>query len=282
VAAKLVADSDEVVMITSSGQAIRFPVKLLRSASRTSGGVRGIKLDRGGRVVSLEVVTPKHELFSITEKGFGKRTPFEEYRVTNRGGQGIRNYQITPKTGNVIASRTVHSGMELIVISKDGIVIRTRMDQIRMTGRSAQGVSVINVAPGDSVASLATIEMGTGGPGGGGPKDTGPDDGAEQGTLEGIEAPAAGERKGSRKPTPIRGRTPRAAASSAPKKAASAASKKSGPARKTGPAAKKAAPARKAAASPPRRAAPSHPAPRKPAPRRPASRGPKSARLKKR
>jgi DNA gyrase subunit A len=267
VAAKLVHENDEVVMITSSGQAIRFPVNKLRSASRTSGGVRGIKLDKGGKVVSLEVVTSGHELFSISEKGFGKRTPFGEYRITNRGGSGIRNYQITPKTGPVVASRTVHSGMELIVISKDGIVIRTRMDQIRMTGRSAQGVSVINVAPGDSVASLATIEMGNGSPNGG-PKGTvDPDGDAEQGTLDGIE-PAV-EKKG-RKPTPIRGRSgkPRAAAPAAKRAAPQPAPAKKAPA-------KKAAPARPAAKK-------SAPPPRRPAPKGPSRRGPKSARLKKR
>jgi DNA gyrase subunit A len=272
VAAKLVADKDEVVLITSNGQAIRFPVSVLRSASRTSGGVRGIKLDKGGRVVSLEVVTPRHELFSITEKGFGKRTPFEEYRVTNRGGQGIRNYQIAPKTGAVVASRTVHSGMELIVISKDGIVIRTRMDQIRMTGRAAQGVSVINVAPGDSVASLATIEMGAGG--NGGPKgatEPDPDGDAQQGTLDGIET-AEAPKKG-RKPTPIRGRQARAAAPAAKKPAA----KKATPV----PAKKSAPPARKASSRPAssRKAAPAR---RAPDPRGPSRRGPKSARLKKR
>ncbi len=268
VAAKLVHDNDEIVMITSNGQAIRFPVAVLRSASRTSGGVRGIKLDKGGRVMSLEVVTAGHELFSITEKGFGKRTPFDEYRITNRGGQGVRNYQIAPKTGKVVASRTVHSGMELIVISKDGIVIRTRMDQIRMTGRAAQGVSVINVATGDSVASLATIEMGATGPGGGpkGGDDDGGEPPAEQGTLDGIE-PAQGERPakgGSRKPTPIRGRQTRAAAPVPTKKAAA----------KAAPAAKKPAPS--TAARPTSRAA------SKAQSRRPASRGPRSARLKKR
>ncbi|MBI5289882.1 MAG: DNA gyrase subunit A [Chloroflexi bacterium] len=273
VAAKLVHDNDEIVMITSNGQAIRFPVTVLRSASRTSGGVRGIKLDKGGRVVSLEVVTPGHELFSITEKGFGKRTPFDEYRITNRGGQGVRNYQIAPKTGKVIASRTVHSGMELIVISKDGIVIRTRMDQIRMTGRSAQGVSVINVATGDSVASLATIEMGATGPGGGpkGGGDDGDEPEGEQGRLDGIEAPGGKlANGGSKKPTPIRGRQARAAA---PAPARNAAAKPS-PATKqaaTKPVASK--PASRAAAKPPAR---------KPAPRRPASRGLRSARLKKR
>ncbi len=253
VAAKVVHENDEVVLITTNGQAIRFPVAKLRSASRTSGGVRGIKLDKGGKVVSLEVVTPGHELFSISEKGYGKRTLFEEYRITNRGGQGVRNYQITEKTGKVIASRTVNSTMELIVISKDGIVIRTRMDQIRMTGRSAQGVSVINVAQNDSVASLATIEMGNGGPlGPKGSGDTDPDDEAEQGTLDGIEAPSTDDApKGKpKKPTPIRGRGSRAAAP-APVR----------PTAKAAPAAKKASP------------------PKAPAP---ARRGPKSARLKKR
>jgi hypothetical protein len=159
------------------------------------------------------------------------------------------------------------------VISKDGIVIRTRMDQIRMTGRAAQGVSVINVAAGDSVASLATIEMGNGGPTAGGPKG-GPDDSAEQGTLEGIDAAPA--TKG-RKPTPIRGRQPSTRAS------APVPAKKSRPQPK--PAAKKA----QAKKSPGKKAAPARPAsrkasppPRRPAPKGPSRRGPKSARLKKR
>ncbi|TAK71835.1 MAG: DNA gyrase subunit A [Dehalococcoidia bacterium] len=182
IAAKLCHDDDEIVMITSNGQAIRFAVAELRSASRTSGGVRGIKLAKGGKVVSLEVVTSGHELFSITENGFGKRTPFEEYSAHHRGGQGIRNYEITKKTGVVVASRTVNAAMELIVISQDGIVIRTRMDSIRMTGRSAQGVSVINVAPGDCVASLATIDMSA--PTNGGPKEPEP----KQPPLAGMDA----------------------------------------------------------------------------------------------
>jgi DNA gyrase subunit A len=208
IAAKLVHDDDEVVMITSNGQAIRFNVSELRSASRTSGGVRGIKLAKGGKVVSLEVVTPNHELFSITEHGFGKRTPFEDYPTHHRGGQGVRNYEITKKTGQVVASRTVNAAMELIVISSDGIVIRTRMDQIRMTGRSAQGVSVISVGQGDSVASLATIDMATNGNG----KPPQPE--GNQEPLAGMAAPEAGAPKGGKapagkkappkKPTPIR------------------------------------------------------------------------------
>ncbi|MHB8684161.1 MAG: DNA gyrase subunit A [Dehalococcoidia bacterium] len=220
IAAKLVHEDDEVVMITSNGQAIRFPVSVLRSASRTSGGVRGIKLEKGGKVVSLEVVTPDHELFSITENGYGKRTLFEEYRVTNRGGQGVRNYAITAKTGKVIASRTVNAAQELIVISQDGIVIRTRMDSIRMTGRSAQGVSVINVAPGDCVASLATIDMGANGNGNGGGKgprggpdgDDGGEPDAKQPPLAGMEPPKPRAKPAPKKPTPIKPRAQRAAA----------------------------------------------------------------------
>ncbi|MBF6601164.1 MAG: DNA gyrase subunit A [Dehalococcoidia bacterium] len=212
VAAKLVREDDEVVMITSNGQAIRFGVSELRSASRTSGGVRGVSLAKGGKVVSLEVVTPASELFSITENGYGKRTPFEDYRPKHRGGQGVRNYDITAKTGKVVASRTVNAAQELIVISKDGIVIRTRMDSIRMTGRSAQGVSVINVAPGDSVAALATIDMANGnGNGGNGKKGGGPDGGDD--APEGEQAPLAGldpkteTPKRAARPTPIKGRT---------------------------------------------------------------------------
>jgi len=274
VAVRLVHDDDEIVMITSNGQAIRFPVEVLRSASRTSGGVRGIKLEKGGKTVSLEVVTPDHELFTITENGFGKRTPFDEYRITNRGGQGVRNYAITSKTGKVVASRTVNSNMELIVISRDGIVIRTRMDSIRPMGRATQGVAVINVAPGDAVAALATIAMGENGNGGPkgkrGPGGDGDEPEGEQAPLAGMEPPAQAS---GRKPTPIKGRTRAQREASAPE---------AKPRAKQPPAAK--APPR--AAAKPARANPARPAPARPAPARPAApmrraAGPRSARLKK-
>ena len=236
IAAKLVHENDEIVMITTNGQATRFPVTDLRSASRTSGGVRGIKLAKGGKVVSLEVVTPGCELFSITENGYGKRTPFEDYPTHHRGGQGVRNYEITKKTGPVVASRTVNAAQELIVISQDGIVIRTRMDSIRMTGRSAQGVSVISVGQGDIVASLATIDMGADKPGG--------DDGKQQ-ALDGMEpdveeTPDDDEApKASKKPTPIRGNKPARAAAPAPKSASPSKPQVKAPAK---PTAKKPAP----------------------------------------
>jgi DNA gyrase subunit A len=250
-------------MVTSNGQAIRFPVAELRSASRTSGGVRGIKLQKGGRVVSLEVVQDNWELFSISEHGFGKRTPFGDYPAHHRGGQGVRNYEITKKTGECITARAVNAKQELIVISRDGIVIRTRMDQIRMTGRSAQGVNVINLGQGDTVAALATIDMANGN---GGPRG----ETATQAALEGMddetaaEPPATGK---SKKPTPIRGRQQqpkdrgsqpqRAATKSPPKPAA-----KRAPAK---PAAKKSAPS-------PKKPPPAAKKSPKPAAKKPASR----------
>ena len=266
VAAKFVHENDEVVMVTSNGQAIRFLVKELRSASRTSGGVRGISLAKGGRVVALEVVAKDQELFTITERGFGKRTPYPDYPRKHRGGMGVRNYDITAKTGPVVAARTVNAAQELIVISRDGIVIRTRMDSIRMTGRAAQGVSVINVAPGDAVASLATIDMGNGG-GVGGPRGGGPiEPEPQQAPLE-LE-PKAGAAKGGKaarqspkKPTPIRGRAQSATARSAP-----APKRLASPKRPSGAAKRPAAPAKRAPA-PAKRASAKRPA----SPKRPAA-----------
>ena len=114
IAAKLVHDDDEIVMITSNGQAIRFPVSELRSASRTSGGVRGIKLAKGGKVVSLEVVTPGHELFSITENGFGKRTPFEEYPASppRRPGRAQLRDHAEDRQGHRLAHRERRHGAD--------------------------------------------------------------------------------------------------------------------------------------------------------------------------
>ncbi len=227
VAAKLVHESDDVVMITSNGQAIRFNVKELRAASRASGGVRGIKLAKGGKVVAMEVVTPGAELFSITENGYGKRTPFEDYPAHHRGGQGVRNYEITKKTAKVVAARAVNAAQELIVISQDGIVIRTRMDSIRVTGRAAQGVSVISVAPGDCVASLATIDMAVNGNGKPDkPSDRGPNGGKspemKQPPLAGMEPQKPSATPKVTKPTPIKRRRPQGqSARSAPAKKAS-------------------------------------------------------------
>ncbi len=159
VSAKLAREEDEVVVVTSDGKALRYSVQKIPSRSRPAGGVRAIKLGKGARIVSIEIVGADHELLTMTENGYGKRTPFSDYNPHGRATAGQLTYQITAKTGPVTMARTVNRSQELIVISRDGIVLRTTVESIRITGRSAQGVSIINLAPGDSVAAVATIEM---------------------------------------------------------------------------------------------------------------------------
>jgi DNA gyrase subunit A len=157
--ARLVHEDDEVILITSEGRALRYAVTRIPTRSRAAGGVRGIRLPAGAQLVGTEVVAPGHELFVITANGFGKRTPFDAYNPHGRGTAGQLTYKTTPGTGPVVAARTVNASQELIVISRDGIVLRTRVETISVQGRSTQGVAVIGVGPGDEVASLATIDM---------------------------------------------------------------------------------------------------------------------------
>jgi len=159
VVARLAAEGDDVIMVTSDGHGVRFAVDELRSASRTSGGVRGIRLGRGAHLVSMEVMKPGEQLLTVTANGYGKRTPVEEYPRHSRGGQGVVTHEVTDKTGPVAIARMVNPMQELIVISAEGIVLRTRLDSIAQVGRASQGVQVMRLAPGDRVASIATIDM---------------------------------------------------------------------------------------------------------------------------
>jgi DNA gyrase subunit A len=169
VVARLTAEGDDVILVTSDGHAVRFAVDELRSASRTSGGVRGVRLGRGAHLVSMEVVRPGEDLLTVTDNGYGKRTPFEEYPRHSRGGQGVITQKVTDKTGPVAIARTVNDSQELILMSQDGIVLRTQVKYIRVAtggssgipihGRAAEGVSIMRVSPSDRVASVATIDM---------------------------------------------------------------------------------------------------------------------------
>jgi DNA gyrase subunit A len=148
-----------VLLVSSSGQAIRFKIDDLREASRTSGGVRGMKLSRGGYIVGVETLDDGNELLAITERGFGKRTLLTEYPVQGRGGQGVKTLNITDRTGDVAACRIVDPGQELMLVSRDGVVIRTRVDTISRLGRNTQGVTVMRVGEGDQVSSIAAFTM---------------------------------------------------------------------------------------------------------------------------
>ncbi len=157
--AHLAREDDDVVMVSTQGKAIRFAVKELRSASRQSGGVRGMRLGADDELVGMEIVQPGAMLLTISETGLGKRTEFAEYPRHSRGGQGVLTHNVTARTGRIVAARTVMPGYELILVSQSGIVIRTTTDTIAKVGRSTQGVHVMNVGQGDHVASVATVDI---------------------------------------------------------------------------------------------------------------------------
>jgi len=124
---------------------------------RTAQGVRGIKLRTDDRVVDMVIVEPGTTLFSLTEKGYGKRTPIEDYRRIGRGGVGVINLKITEKNGQVVALKAVQETDELMLISRQGIVIRTPASAISIIGRSTQGVRVMRLDSGDSAVAAALI-----------------------------------------------------------------------------------------------------------------------------
>lgn len=157
IGAKMAQAQDDVLLITALGQAIRFSVEELRSASRTSGGVRGIRLSEGDSVVSLNQTPENSELLVVTEYGYGKRTPIDAYPHQSRGGGGVITSKINEKTGKVAAARilTEHDN-DLMIISASGIVIRQEVSSIKQAGRATQGVTLMNVGDGDVVVAVAT------------------------------------------------------------------------------------------------------------------------------
>jgi DNA gyrase subunit A len=155
IAARLAGADDEVIMVTEGGQSIKFAVSDLRAASRTSGGVRGIRVASVDRVVGMEVVDPDACIFVISAHGFGKRTLLKSYPLQARGGSGVRTFKVVAKTGKVIAASLVYPHQGLMLISAKGIVIRTSIDDIPILGRDTQGVTVMKVEPGDQVASFS-------------------------------------------------------------------------------------------------------------------------------
>src|SRR6266853_1655575 len=157
IGAKLARADDHVLLITAQGKAIRFTVEELRSASRTSGGVRGIRLAEDDRVVSLNLAPKGSELLVVTEHGLGKRTPVEEYPKQSRGGGGVITLKVTEKSGPVAAARVItENDSDLMIITAGGVVIRTDVSAIHVAGRATQGVRLMNLGEGDCVVAVAT------------------------------------------------------------------------------------------------------------------------------
>ena len=151
--------SDRVLIATHDGQAVCFDETDVRPMGRTAVGVRGIRLREGDYVIGAARADAGKTVLSITEKGYGKRTPIEEYRITNRGGLGIRNYMVTDKTGCVVGMKLVDGTEDLLLVTAAGILIRTPVDSIRIAGRATLGVIVLRFKEeGDRVISLALAD----------------------------------------------------------------------------------------------------------------------------
>ena len=151
--------SDRILIATHDGQAVCFDETDVRAMGRTAVGVRGIRLREGDYVVGAALAQPGKTVLSITERGFGKRTPVEEYRITARGSLGIRNYMVTEKTGPIVGIKVVDGAEDLLLVTEAGILIRTAVENIRVAGRATQGVIVMRFKEeGDHVISMALTD----------------------------------------------------------------------------------------------------------------------------
>jgi len=153
----LTTGSDHIVLGTRDGMTIRFDESQARSMGRASRGVRGIKLRPADAVVGMVIVEPKAALFTVCENGYGKRTGLENYRPQSRGGVGLKNIKTSARNGKVVALKAVQNKDDLMMITANGMIIRTGLDQIRSIGRNTQGVRLIKLKPGDKLVAAEKI-----------------------------------------------------------------------------------------------------------------------------
>jgi DNA gyrase subunit A len=153
----LTKGSDDVIIVTRQGQSIRFSEEEARGRGRAAGGVRAITLREGDSVVGADVVTEGHYLLVVGERGFGKRTPLDQYRTQGRGGIGILTMDVTDKTGPIVGAEVVEDEDRLLIMTTNGKGIRVRVKEIRLVNRVAQGVKLIDLSGGDTIASLARV-----------------------------------------------------------------------------------------------------------------------------
>lgn len=159
--AYLTNGNSQIMIATKNGKCIRFPEEKVREVGRGSIGVRGITMDDDDEAIGMIVVNDveKETVLVVSEKGYGKRTAVEDYRITNRGGKGVITLNITEKTGNLIAIQNVTDDDGLMIINKSGVAIRMNMDEMRVMGRNTQGVRMINLKKNDEIAAIAKVEM---------------------------------------------------------------------------------------------------------------------------
>ncbi|HZX61571.1 MAG TPA: DNA gyrase subunit A, partial [Bacteroidales bacterium] len=160
--AKLTNGEDEVVMALKSGRAIRFNEKTVRPMGRNAAGVRGIRLSIADDEVVGMICLPKEkkmEILVVSENGYGKRSDIDDYRVTNRGGKGVKTLNITEKTGALIAIKGVTDSDDLMIINRSGIIIRMAVSNLRVMGRATQGVRLIKINEGDAIAAVTKVDV---------------------------------------------------------------------------------------------------------------------------
>ncbi len=159
--ARLSNGNDEIVIAARSGKAIRFNETKVRPMGRTATGVRGISISDKDEVIGMAVVqnTEEETLLVVSEKGYGKRTSIDDYRITNRGGKGVKTLNITDKTGDLISLKTVADDNDIMIVNKSGITIRLAVKGISVLGRATQGVKLINLKKKDSIASVAKVPI---------------------------------------------------------------------------------------------------------------------------
>ena len=182
--AKLTSGNAEVMIAAREGKAIRFNESTVRPIGRVGAGVRGISIEEADEVIGMICVEPasKQDVLVLSENGYGKRTDLDEYRITNRGGKGVKTINITEKTGKLISIQAVTDENDLMIINRSGLTIRTAVSQIRLAGRATQGVRIINLREGDAIASVMAVPA------------AGVEEDAEsaEGTTAGGENPEAG------------------------------------------------------------------------------------------
>jgi DNA gyrase subunit A len=184
--AKLTSGNAEVMIAARDGKAIRFNESTVRPIGRVGAGVRGISIEESDEVVGMICVEPdsKQDVLVLSENGYGKRTDLDEYRITNRGGKGVKTINITEKTGKLISIQAVTDDNDLMIINRSGLTIRTAVSQIRLAGRATQGVRIINLREGDAIASVMAV------PAAGEEEEVQPAEGVETGGETPGAAPA--------------------------------------------------------------------------------------------
>ena len=156
---KLTSGNAEIMIAAREGRAIRFNESTVRPMGRVSSGVRAISIEDDNEVIGMIAIEPdsKEDVLVLSENGYGKRTDLDEYRITNRGGKGVKTINVTEKTGQLISIQAVTDDNDLMIINRSGLTIRTSADQIRVAGRATQGVKVIDLREGDSIASVTAV-----------------------------------------------------------------------------------------------------------------------------